>query len=287
MPGTLIAFVDGSIYSESVCEYTAWMAGRMQAELVKLYHVIGRPQTAGRGDLSGAIRLGARTRLLEQLSDLDAQRARLAQAQGRAILEDAKALVESADAGGADVVVRLRHGDIVETIAEKAPQADVVVIGKRGDAADFEKLTLGSNVEAAVRASRTPVFIASRAFRAPEHVLIAHDGGASSQKAVDHVARDPLFAGMEITVATVGDAAPERRKGLETARQTLAAGGHDARTVLLAGRPATAIGNYVERRGIGLTVMGAYSHSRLRNIVMGSTTAETIRTCKTSVLLMR
>ena len=39
--GTLIALVDGSKYSESVCHYAAWIAKRTDAR-VKIYHVLGR-----------------------------------------------------------------------------------------------------------------------------------------------------------------------------------------------------------------------------------------------------
>ena len=55
--------------------------------------MLGRRE-APTGDLSGALRLGARTALLEELAGLDAQRAKLAQARGRAILEDAQGILE-------------------------------------------------------------------------------------------------------------------------------------------------------------------------------------------------
>jgi len=221
--GTLIAMVDGSVYSESVCHHAAWIAKRTGAK-VKLYHVIGRREGAEKGDLSGSIRLGARTKLLEELSALDAQRAKLAQAQGRAILEDAKALIEGD--GLADVETRLRQGDIVETITAKEDTADMLVVGKRGEAADFAKLHLGSNLERIVRSSRKPVFVANRAFREIGKVMIAFDGGMSSMKAVDYVARDPLFAGLEVLLITVGSETETLKKAMRDAEATLSAGGH-------------------------------------------------------------
>ena len=91
--GKLIALVDGSDYSRSVCDHAAWLAGR-SGRSVELLHVIGRRQTAT-GDLSGAIALGARSSLLEELSELDARMAKLAQTRGRAILEDAEAILRA------------------------------------------------------------------------------------------------------------------------------------------------------------------------------------------------
>jgi len=284
MAATLMALVDGSAYSESVCRHAAWVATRTGAR-VKLYHVLDPRRAPGKRDLSGSIRLGARSELLEKLSSLDEQHAKLAQAQGRAILEDAHALVTGE--GVADVVTRLRHDDIVETVAAKEGAADMILIGKRGEAAGLDKPHLGSNFERIVRASHKPVFVANRAFRPIGRVLIAYDGGVSSMQAVDYVARDPLFEGLDVVVVTVGSETEDTRRALDNARATLTAGGHSAEAHILRGQPGKALGEFVEREGIDLLVMGAYGHSRLRTLVIGSTTTEMIRACKVPVVLIR
>ncbi|MHC9236548.1 universal stress protein [Pseudooceanicola sp. 502str34] len=282
---TILALVDGSAYSESVCRHAAWIAARSGAG-VKLYHVLGRREAPDRGDLSGQIRLGARTRLMEELATLDEQRAKLTHAQGRAILEDAQALVQEA-AEGVAVESRLRQGDIVETVTAKEDQGDLIVIGKRGEAADFAKLHLGSNLERIVRAATKPVFVANRAFKPIKKVVIAYDGGPSAMKAVDLVARSPLFAGLDCLVVTVGGETPKIAEGLRDAKATLAAGGHQAETLVVEGQPETALAELVEKQGADLLVMGAWGHSRIRNLIIGSTTTEMIRSCKVPVLLIK
>lgn len=284
MTAVLMALVDGSAYSESVCHHAGWIAERIDAQ-VKLYHVLDPRRASGQRDLSGSIKLGARSDLLEKLSALDEQQAKLAQAHGRAILEDAKALVEGC--GVQDVVTRLRNGDIVETVAAKEQSVDMVLIGKRGEAAGLEAPHLGSNFERIVRASHKPVFVANRAFRPIRRVLIAFDGGVSSMKAVDYVARDPLFAGLEVLVATVGAETEASRRALDNARATLTAGGHAAETRAVQGHPGEALSELVEQNAIDLLVMGAYGHSRIRTLVVGSTTTEMIRTCRIPLVLMR
>jgi len=286
MTDKIIALVDGSIYSESVCRHAAWIAGRTGAP-VELIHVLGRREAAGSADLSGAIRLGARSRLMEELAELDAQRARLVAKRGRAILEDARAIVEQAGAKASAITTRLRHGDIVEAIGEIEHEARVIVIGKRGEAADFARGHLGSNLERIVRAAHRPVVVAARAFRPVGSVLLAHDGGASAQKAVEHVAQSPLFAGLAVTVASVGADTPEIARRLAAAQARLAAAGIEARTRVLPGQPDDALGGMVEHEGFGMVVMGAYGHTRIRSLVIGSTTTEMIRACKVPVLLIR
>ena len=129
----LVALVDGSIYSRSVCDHAAWAAMRMGAG-VELIHVIGRRQSsASPSDLSGAIGLGARTSLLEELSELDSRMSRVAQTRGRAILEDAVGILK--EAGADEVSSRLRNGDLLEELQACEEDADLIVIGKRGDAA--------------------------------------------------------------------------------------------------------------------------------------------------------
>lgn len=284
MTDKIIALVDGSIYSESVCHHAAWIAQRTAAP-VELIHVLGRREAPEKSDLSGAIRLGARTKLMEELAELDAQRAKLVGHRGRAILEDARAIVDRD--GVTEITTRLRHGDIVEAIGEIEGDARVIVIGKRGEAADFAKGHLGSNLERIVRAAHRPVFVAARAFKPIESVLVAYDGGRSAMKAVDHISRSSFFAEMPVTVVTVGDETPEVTKGLADARALLAAAGIEAQTRIVPGQPEEELGKMVEADGFGMLVMGAYGHSRIRSLVIGSTTTAMMRSCKVPILLLR
>ncbi|MBM9595967.1 universal stress protein [Roseitranquillus sediminis] len=283
MTERIIALVDASIYARSVCDHAAWAAARTGLE-VELLHILGRREAPERQDLSGAIALGARSALLQELSALDEQRARLAQTHGRAILDDARAILESA---GVTARASLRRGDIVETVAEREREAAFVLIGKRGEAADFAKGHLGSNLERVIRTAKTPIFVASRAFRPIKRMLIAYDGGASAMRAVDHVSRSPLYVGLSVTVVTVGTPSEQARRALEDARAMLAAAGLEAETRVLSGQADAALGEVVEQEGFDMLVMGAYGHSRIRSLIIGSTTTEMIRSCKVPIVLVR
>ncbi len=280
----IVALVDGSVYSVSVCDHAAWIASRTHAP-VELMHVLGRREASDTHDHSGAIALGARTALMEQLAALDAQRAKLISHRGRSILEDAQALLEKA--GVTEITTRLRQGDIVEAVADVEADARVILIGKRGEAADFAKGHLGSNLERIIRASHKPVFVASRAFKPISKVLVAYDGGASAIKAVDHIAQSPLFQGLSVHVVTVGSPSPEVTKGLADAKAMLKAAGIEAETSILPGQPETALSKLVDDAQFDILVMGAYGHSRIRSLIIGSTTTAMIRACKVPVVLMR
>jgi nucleotide-binding universal stress UspA family protein len=278
----LTALIDGSKYSESVCDHAHWFASRSGAA-VDVVHVLGRRETPM--DLSGSIGLGARTTLLDELSELDAEKARLAQKRGRALLEYASDRL--AAAGTEKVTTRLRHGVVVETVQALEKETDLIVIGKRGEAADFARLHLGSNLERVVRSSDVPVFVASRAFKPIEKVLIAFDGGESALKGIDYIAASPVAQGLEFMLLTVGEENKEHQKALDTAAVKLRAAGLKAETQILQGQADIIIAGDVENSGYDLLVMGAYGHSRIRNMIIGSTTTEMIRFSPVPVLLFR
>ncbi|MGG7564996.1 universal stress protein [Rhodovulum sp. DZ06] len=282
--GKVVAMIDGSIYSESVTDHAAWAAARIGRPL-ELLHVIGpREGNHGREDRSGAIGLGARSALLEELAELDAQRGKLAQQRGRMILDHA---VSRAAEAGAEATAKLRAGDIVEELVSVEADARVIVIGKRGEAADFAKGHLGSNMERVVRAAKCPVLVSSRAFKPVGSCLIAFDGGASALKAVDMAARSPFFEGMKIHLLSVGPESAEAKRKLDGARAMLSAAGHEITAGIQPGQPEEVIAGYIEREGIDLLVMGAYGHSRIRSLIIGSTTTEMVRSCTVPVLLFR
>jgi nucleotide-binding universal stress UspA family protein len=290
MPSRILALVDGSIYAQSVADLAAWTAGR-SGKPVELLHVLGRRETASTpADLSGSLNIDESDTLLAELARLDEQKARLAQRRGRLILDSAAARLRAA--GVAEVSTRLRNGDLIEAVHEFGEEAAYLVIGKRGEGADFARLHLGSNLERIARAARRPILVAARAFSPIERVMIAFDGGTSARKAVAHIAHDRLFQGLPLHLLMAGSQARSQGSEREEDQLALACGqlrhaGYAVTTQLLAGEAEAVIAQEVQAQGIGLLVMGAFGHSRLRNLIIGSTTTEMIRSCKVPILLFR
>jgi nucleotide-binding universal stress UspA family protein len=281
----LMALIDGSGYSKSVCEHTGWFANR-SGGAVEIVHVLGHRNVSSQPEnLSGNIGLGARTALLEELVELDAENARLSQQRGRVILDDARDIVTAS--GAKNVTTRLRHGDIVETVEDLEAEADIIVIGKRGEAADFNKLHLGSNLERVVRSSHRPVLVASRAFKPVQRILVAFDGGPSVVKAVQEIARSKVFVDLECELLNVGSEASEPGAQMEASVSLLREAGYKVESRFELGQPETVIAREIETDAYDLMIMGAFGHSRIRNLIIGSTTTEMIRSCKIPLLLFR
>lgn len=281
----IIALIDGSDYSKSVCEYAAWIAKGTKGSVEVIHSLARRDVSSQPSSMSGSIGLGARSALLEELAELDAQKSRLAQQRGRALLEDATSLIEKS--GIEEVSVKLRKDDIVDALEEFEVDADLIVVGKRGQAADFAKLHLGSNMERIVRSANKPVLIASRKFAPIKKILIAFDGGKTIMKAVDHLSRSKVFGGLEAHLIMVGTPTPEATAQLEGGVAMLKGAGYNVSSSLEQGAVEQTIAAKVESDGFDMLVMGAYGHSRIRNLIIGSTTTEMIRLCKIPVLMFR
>lgn len=281
--GRVLAAVDLSQYAAGVADYAGWAAARLGAPL-ELLHVLDREREGGSRDLSGALSLGATEDLLAELASLDEQRAGLAQRQGRAVLEGLRGRVAG---HGADAAIRQRHGALVETLLELEPDVRLFVIGKRGEHANLAKGHLGSNLERVMRAVHRPVLVASRAFRPVGRFLIAFDGSATTRKCVEMVCASPLLKGLECHVLMAGAPDEAQQAQLLWAQAALREAGFEPRAHVEAGTADAAIAAQVEALGIDLLVMGAYGHSRIRTMIVGSTTTQVLRQCAIPVLLLR
>lgn len=282
--GKVLAAIDESTYTESVCRHAAWAATQLAAPL-ELVHVLDRDRDlrSPAVDLTGNLVLGTSEALLAELAELDEKRGRLAQERGRLLLEQGR---NFASQGGVDATVRLRHGGLVDTLTALEDEVRLFVLGKRGENADFAKGHLGSQLERVARAASRPLLVAARGYRPLRRALIAFDGSDTTRKAVDIVASSPLFTGLELQLVMVADDDAEVAQ-LEWARQRLHQAGRPVEVARLAGNPDEVISERVDQAGIDLLVMGAYGRSRIRQLIVGSTTTAMLRSCRIPVLLVR
>lgn len=281
----ILTCTDGSLYAPSIYELSAWAAARMGCG-VKVLHVLDpHHERAHGGDLTGAIGFDASTELTEELVKLEETQARVARLKGDAMLQDAAK--QFAAAGITDVETFQRHGTLVETLEELEPAAELVVIGKRGEHADFAKGHLGGELQRVIRTSVRPVLVAARAFKPIERFLIAYDGGPSATKAVEFALSNPLLRGMNCHLLRAGKIDDDARWFLEEATEKLRAGGFQVISAAEPGPPEEIIANVVKACDIDLLVMGAYGHSPIRNLILGSTTTSMVRTCQIPVLMFR
>ena len=281
----ILACVDQSHFADYVTDYAAWAARRMNAPL-ELLHVINRhPEISTGKDHSGAIGFDAQEHLLTELLNEDASRSKSAREQGRLFLNRLRERAITAGVESPDV--RQRHGNLVETMTEQENGVRLFVLGRRGQSAEHTQRDLGRNVERVVRSLHKPILTITENFTEPRRVMIAFDGGIVTRRGIEMVAASPLFKGLPVHLLMSGKESQEAAKQLEWAKKTLNSAGFDIKAALIPGDAESIIAKTVSEQNIDILIMGAYSHSPLRSLLLGSKTSDMLRSAKIPTLLLR
>lgn len=284
----ILVCTDGSIFSQSSYHYAAWLAPRVDASIDVLYVTDVRSQkVASTGNLSGSIGIDADRELLKKLVNLEHEKVKLNHQRTKLLIEDAKQFFIAK--GIQNVNFMHETGFLVDIFHKFEANADLIVLGKRGEAAEFASGHLGANLERIVRASHKPCLVTSRHFKPIERLLFAYDGSPSGQKILRFLTESPGFKGLELYIVTVTKNVEDQTAiaRIEDARHQAQTAGFDPVCCLIEGNSETAIAEYAEENNISLLLMGAYGHSRIRHLVIGSTTAQLLRSSHIPVLLFR
>ena len=280
------ACIDGLASTAAVIDCAAWSAQRLNAPLEFLHVLEHQPDRAALSDYSGAIGLGAQEALLLELSELDARRSKLAQDAARQLLACARDRATAL--GVTQLDGRLRHGELVDTLQEAEADARLFVLGEHYHATRPSRIHLDHHVERVIRSVKRPVLVAAQErFEAPDRFVMAFDGSATARTTVAMVATSPLLKGLPVLVAMAGADNATTQQQLEWARGTLEAVGFEVTLAVVPGEPEQALPALVQSEGAGLLVMGAYGHSRIRQLIVGSTTTTLLRLSEVPVLILR
>ncbi len=289
----VLACVDQSPYATYVTDYAAWAARRLNTRL-ELLHVIDRNPALGPDqDHSGAIGFNEQENLLKKIVDEDELRSRQARESGRIFLNELKLRAEqdylqSDLQAPLQVDMRQRHGSLTDSLLERQDQTRLVVMGRRGESSNTTNRDLGRNLESVVRSMKCPILSVTDEFKTPTHLMIAFDAGRASRKGLEMVATSPAFEGLKCSIVMVKDKESSNApKQLEQAKRKLISAGLEVETHLLIGDLESLIAKSIQTLGIDLLVMGAYTHSPWRSLVMGSHTTNLLRAARVPTLLLR
>lgn len=278
----VLVCIDGSQYSESCCAYAVWVAKRLNAEIDIVYVTDLRQfEVPFVADLSGSLGLQPYQSIMGELQQLEKQKADL-------VLQQAESQIRKA---GFDGEVRRIHktGFLVDSLSDLEESAELIAIGKRGENANFATEHLGSTMERVVRASKRPCLVASRSFKPVERMMLAYENVPSCNSAIDYLCNSICFSDIELHLVSVArhDDEAEVLADLKSAEDRLRSAGLSTICQMLHGAVAHALADYANESRIGMLAMGAYGHSKIRHLIIGSTTTEILRDCRLPTLLFR
>lgn len=281
----VVACIDGSALSAAVCDYAAWIAQRVEAPLKLLHTIDHHHETAASSDLSGNIGVDSRDHLMEEIITLEQQQSKLRLQQGKLLLQTAKERV--LQAGIADPILHQQHGSLLESLIELEDNIRVLIVGLRGKVHENQSDKMGAKLESIIRSLHKPILVVNEAFKTPQRIMIAYDGSTGAEKAIDMVASSPLYKGLECHLVCVGKDGGTADQLLEKAAGKLRNTGIKVIATQLKGKTDQALCDYQEQQAIDLTVMGAFSHTRLHDLLLGSFTAKMLINTKKPLLLLR
>ena len=280
----VVSCIDGSTFTEAVCEYSSWIANGINAPL-KFLHTVEQSNAPSVTDLSGSIGLGASEDLLNELAQVEQNQSHLLIKKGNLMLQAAKQKAE--DAGVSNITLRQQKGGLAESLVEIEDQIRAVVIGIRGTDHNSEQSGLGAQLETVIRSLHKPILVVNKSFSIPKKIMLAYDGSTGSKKALDIVASSPLFKSTPCHLVHVGDQASASESLLKEAENVLTAAGINATTTRLKGKAKDKLAAYQAEQDIDLTIMGAFSHTRVRGFILGSFTAKMLQKTHRPLLLLR
>ncbi|MBE9239883.1 universal stress protein [Synechocystis salina] len=284
----ILLCTDGSDFAQQSYPYAAWLASKLGGNIKVLYVTDIRAQKAVESvNLSGSIGLGTSEELLKQLVDLEHTKAKLNHQKAKLLLATAKNALQQV--GIESVQVMHKTGFLLDCLEDLKGDFDVIILGKRGETAKFAQGHLGANMERIIRSIPKPCLVTPKQFQTITKVLFAYDGSASCQKILQFLTISPLLADLPLHIVTVGKTNHDTQAiaNLGTAEKVLERAGFKPQAELLVGHAEEAIVRYQEDNAIDLLLMGAHGHSRIRHLVIGSTTAQVLRKTSIPVLTFR
>ena len=163
----------------------------------------------------------------------------------------------------------------------------VLVIGARGKVHENRPDQIGAKLETMIRSLHCPILIAYDSFKMPERIMIAYDGSTAADKAVAMVADSPLYKGLTCHLVCVGKKETADDLLGKAADKLRAAGGIEVIGASLQGKAEHELCDYQANHNIDMTIMGAFSHTRLHDILLGSFTHKMLLKTKKPLLLLR
>ena len=181
----------------------------------------------------------------------------------------------------------IKEGVVSKEIVESAKRCDMVVMGMAGEHAFWRDAFLGSNLESVVRQTHKPVMVTPENFKKVTKILIAYDGSTFATRALIAGADIAQHMHLPLTVITVSDDKDSGENTLSQASENLKDRDITFDNVLKSGETVSVILDFCKEGSYDLLVMGAYGHSKIRELIIGNTTVQIMRKVNCAVLMCR
>jgi nucleotide-binding universal stress UspA family protein len=274
----ILVGIDTSEHSRTAQAYAFHLARRLGATLIGV-HVVDIVSIEGSffHDISGSLGL-------EPYLDFSTKMREILNARGRNVLEDF-AQAARREAIAAETVLDM--GVVANQLCERAKASDLLMIGHRGVNERFSTGLLGSTTESVARKSPRPMFVSPIRFREVTRAMLAYDGSDRASRAMRAAADFALTLNVPLTVITVARDLKLGESTLNQARSYLEPYALEVEFKLVPGHAHEGIIGAVKEFDADVLFIGAYGHSRIIVMVLGSNTEFVLRNAPCPVFMSR
>ncbi len=283
MISSILACTDGSSYANVACDYAFRISNALKIPITGIHvldvRLIEGPLLA---DVSGAIGASG------YFTGFAAFR-QLAEEKGKTIQQ---AFLDSAAQAGItpppDFILETGHP--LHVILHHHKQNSLLVVGRCGENEPFGRELIGSTTDRLIRRTSSPCLVTPAKPMPITHILAACDDTPIAPAVASTAAILAHHLNIPLTLLSV----PVNMDHSETRQVLLAAeveatrnGGRIAKAIIRDGEPADAILAAASDEHCDLVVMGAHSHSRIREWFVGCTTLRVLADSALPALLVR
>jgi len=274
----ILVGIDTSEHSRTAQAYAFHLARRLGATLIGL-HVVDIVSIEGSffHDISGSLGL-------EPYLDFSSKMREILNARGHAVLEDFAQAARREDIAAETV---LDMGVVANQLCERAKAVDLLMIGHRGVNERFSTGLLGSTTESVARKSPRPLLVSPIRFREVTRALLAYDGSDRASRAMRAAADFATTVDVPLIVITVARDLKLGERTLNQARSYLEPYSIRAEFKLVPGHAHEGIIAALKEFEADLLFIGAYGHSRIIEMVLGSNTEFVLRNASCPVFMSR
>ncbi|ANF81610.1 universal stress protein [Acinetobacter sp. NCu2D-2] len=277
----VIACIDSSPCIQALAEAAAWVAKQTNRELVLLQVLDYYPASYHLGEISGVIGFESNAMLLKELAELEQKQSEIALDYSNNLLKHISERI--LDKYGLETTHLQEKGDFLEQSFQLIQPDDIVVIGRVGERSAEKNKAIGTNVENFIRGANCTVMTVGDTFKPPTRFIFAYEYSPTCVKMMKRIAESDLLRLLQCHLLYVGD----HKEILQEPLQYLTQAGLDVIPEYRYGDPAENILSYQQEQGIQLIVLGAFSHSKIKQFFLGSIATTIFRKSKVPLLVAK
>lgn len=280
----IVACIDGSAMTNDICDFASWATNQTSGSLT-LLNIDQRHALPSVEDLSIAVGLGTDKGIFHDLREDE-------QVVNQLLAFDTKIMLEAVrDRALTNHVKTLNisqlNGNFKNTLRHIQNEIDLLVVGVRGIGHDESAEGIGIHVAQIIRALHRPVLVVNGPFKTPNTIMLAFDGSETAFKTLDYACQSPFLSNASFHLVSVVSDSQTMDNAIKKAETLLNESAKEYVQQKLSGKVDEQLLTYIEQNSVDMTVMGAYSHNRIRAILLGSFTSKMLQQSNKPLFLVR